>query len=498
MVNIFVDRQIQFLLKKLIGILNPDESVFLVGGFVRDLYLNRKNYDVDLAVQGNVRKIARRFADAIGAPFFMLNESFDTARIVWSVSSSAKMNIDLVGLRGNSIEADLRKRDFTMNALAINVRQLNEIIDPIQGRQDIRSKLIRSCSETTFKDDPLRVLRAIRQSVLFGYQIEDQTLSDLKKAIGTMRSVSHERLRDELFKLFDVDNPATALNALNHLGIISQVFFEIKDLLAYQVATVPRESVWAHTLQVIQNLRLLFKVLVGAYQDEGAGELQSGKAVLQLGRFRHTLEGYFQQNLSGDRSKKTLLYYCALLHDVGKKDAATIREDGSVSYRGHAEIAAAISEKIAVRLALSNAEIRWAGLIIKNHVDIHQAANDAGQVNPRWVYHFIKKNKDAGIGLVLFSLADCLAHQYELGFEARYEKELKISRTILDAYFGEDNRLRNPPKYLDGEQVMALTGLEPGPKLGEVLNKLAEETAIGDVGSLDDAMRFVKRIVNLI
>lgn len=493
MTEFHLNKSIQSLLETLVGILKPDETLYLVGGIVRDLFLNRNIYDIDLAVKGNVRKIARRFADKIDAPFFMLNERFDTARVVCPVDENSKIYIDLVGLRGNSIEADLKARDFTINAIAIEIKNLNHTIDPNFGLQDIRLKLIRSCSVRTFKDDPIRVLRAVRQSVLFGFRIEDQTLCQLKEAVSSIRLVSNERLRDEVFKVFDLQNPAIALVLFKHLGIIPQVFYEINEVLEFRTPTIESESVWEHTINAIKNMRLLFDVVVGDYKSDGAGELQTGKAVLKLGRFREDLGQYFQQSLSGDRSVKTLLFLSALFHDVGKQKAEKIKDDGTISLRGHNLFSLEFFINTASRLALANVEINWASLVIKNHMDIHQAAKDPGDVDPKWIYQFIKNNKDAGIGLVFFSLADCLAHQYELGFEDRYDKELNISRKILEAYFSEDDRLRNPPRYLNGTQIMTLTQLEAGPKLGKIINQLEEETAIGVINSVQDAEDFVKR-----
>jgi tRNA nucleotidyltransferase/poly(A) polymerase len=497
MTEILFNKYIQYVLKTLIHILKPDEAVYLVGGVVRDLFLIRDIYDIDFAVKGNVRKIARLFADNINAPFFMLNESFDTARVVWTIDENTKIFIDLVGLRGSSIEADLKARDFTINALAIDIKNPNQIIDPNGGLQDIQSKLIRSCSDITFKDDPLRILRAVRQSVIFGYRIENQTLTQLKNSVGAIRSVSDERLRDELFKLFEMENPVVALVLLKQLGIVPQIFHEIKDLLFYQSPTMPPESVWEHTISAIKNMSLLFNVLVGEYTADGARELQSGKAVLKLGRFRESLENYFQESISGERSVRSLLFFCAFFHDVGKRQSERKREDGSISFRGHNSFSLDLFEKTAIRLALSNLEIKWAGLVINNHMEIHQAAKDPGDVDSRWLYRFIKSNQDSGIGLVFFSLADCLAHQYELGFEDRYEKELNISRKIYDAYFGEDDRLRNPPKYLDGKEIMSLTQLDAGPKLGQLIRQLEEETAIGKLNSIQEAIAYVKDSANL-
>ena len=494
MTEILFNRYIQYVLKNLNQVLKPEESVYLVGGVVRDLFLNRDIYDIDLAVKGNVRKIARLFANNIKAPFFMLNESFDTARVVWTTENNTKIFIDLVGLRGSSIEADLKARDFTINAVAIDIKSPNHVIDPNGGLQDIQSKLIRSCSVNTFNDDPLRILRAVRQSVIFGFRFEDQTLAQLKRSIDLIRSVSDERLRDELFKLFDLENPAVPLVLLNHLGIIPQIFNEIKDLLFYQWPSIPSESVWDHTISAIKNMSLLFDVLVGEYKSGGAHELQSGKAVLKLGRFRESLEDYFQESISAERSVKSLLFFCAFLHDVGKQQSERKREDGSISFRGHNVFSLALFENTAERLALSNLEIKWGGLVCKTDMEIHQAAKDPGDVESRWVYRCIKTNQDAGIGLVFFSLADCLAHQYELDFEARYEKELNISRKIYDAYFGEDDRLRNPSKYLDGREIMSLTQLEAGPKLGQLIRQLEEETAIGNLNSTQEAVAYVKDV----
>src|SRR5271169_3006684 len=148
----------------------PDVELYLVGGAVRDLLLDRVSYDLDFAVAEDAIHIARRAANALHADFYVLDESFDTARVILPVENGLRDILDFAAFRGSDLESDLRGRDFTINAIAFDLRN-QTILDPLGGASDLRAKLIRACSELSLQDDPIRILRAVRQAAAFDFRI---------------------------------------------------------------------------------------------------------------------------------------------------------------------------------------------------------------------------------------------------------------------------------------------------------------------------------------
>ena len=141
----------------------PAETpVYLVGGAVRDAILQREVKDLDFALSGDVLGTARRLANAIHAAYYPLDESRDTARLILPMPDGGRLVLDFAALRGPDLESDLRLRDFTMNAMALPLHALDQLVDPLGGLEDLRRGVLRACSDSAMQDDPLRVLRGIR------------------------------------------------------------------------------------------------------------------------------------------------------------------------------------------------------------------------------------------------------------------------------------------------------------------------------------------------
>ena len=162
----------------------PDVEIYLVGGAVRDMLLNRVSHDLDFAIPKDAIQSARRAAHALHADFYVLDESFDTARVILSADNGTRDILDFAAFRGSDLEADLRGRDFTINAIVYDLRN-ETILDPLGGASDLRSKLIRACSESSLKDDPIRILRAVRQAAALDFKIEAETRKAMKQAAST-------------------------------------------------------------------------------------------------------------------------------------------------------------------------------------------------------------------------------------------------------------------------------------------------------------------------
>src|SRR5215208_3852679 len=245
----------------------PNQEIYLVGGAVRDMLLNRVSHDLDFAVPSNGIALARRVANAINADFMVLDAERDTGRVIVTDEGGSRTYLDFATYRGipisnsaNSIEEDLHARDFTINAVAFNLRT-QTILDPLNGASDIRAKIIRACSPTSLEDDPVRILRAIRQAAALGFKIELGTRKTMKQAAPLLPNISPERLRDELFKILEGRKPDASMRALEMLGIFPHLLPELSTMKGVKQSAPHIDDVWEHTLSVLRYLEDILSAL---------------------------------------------------------------------------------------------------------------------------------------------------------------------------------------------------------------------------------------------
>jgi tRNA nucleotidyltransferase/poly(A) polymerase len=181
--------------------LPPGSTAYLVGGAVRDMLLNRRTHDLDFVLPGKGIETARRVANALRGAFYVLDEERDTGRVVLFEPDGERQMLDFSVLRGPDLESDLRGRDFTLNAIALDVHSTQALIDPLRGAADLQAKQLRACAPSSFQDDPIRILRGVRLATAFGFRLLPETIHSMKQAVPGLERISPERLRDELFKL---------------------------------------------------------------------------------------------------------------------------------------------------------------------------------------------------------------------------------------------------------------------------------------------------------
>ncbi len=228
-------------------------EVYLVGGAVRDWLLGRPLYDVDLVVPRGALALARTLANHLGAAFYPLDAERGFGRVVWE-SPRGRVFIDLAPYRGASLEEDLRARDFTINAMAVPLYGELRLIDPTGGLRDLREKVLRACSERSFEDDPLRVLRAVRLSALLGFRIEPRTAKLMRRAAPLLPTVSAERTTAELFRILNLPRPTAPLKALAELGALAHVLPELDAARGVPHLPTPNEDLWLHSLHTAERL----------------------------------------------------------------------------------------------------------------------------------------------------------------------------------------------------------------------------------------------------
>jgi tRNA nucleotidyltransferase/poly(A) polymerase len=475
--------------------LPSDQEIYLVGGAVRDAILGRTSHDLDFAVPADGIKLARRVANNLKGAFYPLDNERDTGRVILTDKAGAHTILDFATYRGADIESDLRDRDFTINAIAYNL-ETDTVFDPLKGATDVRAKIIRACTPESLTDDSVRVLRGIRLAAGLGFQIDKETRQKMKQATGELRSVSPERLRDELFRILEGPQPGTAFRALEMLGTLPHILPELPALKGVEQPTPHVYEVWAHTLSTLSHLEDILAALAPGYDLESTGDLFTGLLVLRLGRYREQLTAHFASSLSTDRSVRALLFFAALYHDVAKPACKTIDENGRIHFFGHDEQGEEMAVARANVLHLSNDEIQRLRLIIRHHMRVHfhshRLETEHKTPSRRAIYRLFRDAGEAGVDLVLLALADTRATRGHTLTQETWTATLDVCRIFLENYWEKPEESVSPPRLLDGNEIMSEFGLKPGPRVGAALEAIHEAQATGKVGTRAEALSFAQ------
>jgi tRNA nucleotidyltransferase/poly(A) polymerase len=475
--------------------LPSNQEIYLVGGAVRDAILGRASHDLDFAVSANGIKLARRVANKLKGAFYPLDNERDTGRVVLIHEDGTRTVMDFATYRGANIEADLRDRDFTINAIAYNLGT-ETIFDPLNGANDVRAKHIRACTPESIKNDPVRVLRAVRLAAGLGFQIDADTRHKLKQAAEGLRGVSPERLRDELFRILEGPQTGTAVRALEMLSVLPHILPELPALKGVEQPSPHVYDVWSHTLSVMNHLEGILAALATGYDPESTGDLFTGLLVLRLGRYREQFAKHFAEQLNTDRSIRGLLFFTALYHDVAKPACKTVGDDGRIRFYGHDEQGEEIVAARGNALHLSNDEIQRLRLIIRHHMRVHFHSNrmesEGKTPSRKAIYRFFRDAREAGVDLALLALADTRATRGHTLTQETWAATLDICRIFLENYWEKPSEIVSPPRLLDGNEVMTEFDLKPGPRVGEILEIIREAQATGKIGTREEALDYAR------
>ena len=478
-------------------VVKDKSKVYLVGGAVRDALLQKSSKDLDFALAGDALKLARKVANKLGGAYYRLDDEHQAGRVILNQGDGESYVLDFAKFRGKDIEADLRGRDFTINALAVNLGNTEELIDPTGGVADLHTHTLRACSSKSFEDDPLRILRAIRFASALKMKIETDTRSLMKVSIKEFGRVSPERVRDELFKILATRGAATSIRALDMMGALPQVLPELVEMKGVEQSPPHIYEVWEHTLQTLQYLEKLYTVLSEEHDEEKVSDLHFGSVVIKLGRYREQIREHLSQKLNRDRSLLPLVFMAALFHDVGKPHTKSIDEDRRIRFFDHENIGAEITENRAEALGLSSKEVDYLTTIVRNHMRPHHLVYAEKAPTRRAVYRFFRNCGPAGVDACLLSLADVMATYSATLTQERLEKQLDVIRTLLEAYWEHFDKRVSPPKLIGGEELIKEFGLEPGPKIGEVLEAIREGQVEGEVETRGDALKLAEEWLKL-
>jgi putative nucleotidyltransferase with HDIG domain len=473
----------------------PDPArVWLVGGSVRDALMRRPIHDLDFAVDGDGVNLAREVAGLLGGAFYPLDEERRTGRVVL-VEDGARFYLDFAALRGGDLNSDLAARDFTVNAMAVSLTPPEQLIDPMGGQADLKAKTLRMCHPTSFTDDPVRTLRAVRLAAQLDFRLERGTREAARTASPLLRNVSAERMRDEFMRLLGGPRPAASLRALEALDVLAPVVPEVAALKGVTQSPPHIHDVWEHTLLVVDKLEALLSVLGRTHDVDAASEFALGYAAARVGRYRQQLSDHLEQELSVGRSTRSVLFLSALLHDIAKPLTRTVEDSGRIRFFNHEERGAKMARQRATALRLSGEEVERVALTVAAHMrPVWLSQGEA--VTRRAIYRFFRATSESGVDVCLLTLADLLGTRgIELGQE-EWAARVDTVVALLDGYFSQPEAIVRPAPLLSGEEVMAELGIRQGPRVGEILEAVREAQAAGEVTTREEALALGRKMMN--
>jgi tRNA nucleotidyltransferase/poly(A) polymerase len=443
--------------------------IYLVGGTVRDLVLGRDTHDLDFAVQGSGLELARYIADRLGGYFVPLDRERRTGRVLLAHADppdlapgtprpgSKPQHLDIASLRGDNLRADLEGRDFTLNAIAIAHKENGwRLNDPLNGHQDLQQGILRAASPASFDSDPVRTLRAVRMQFQFDCTLEPQTRDRLRSAVPLLKHVSAERVRDEWFKILQLENAATALKEMTLLGLLHEVapwFDRVQDLTLALAMVREVERLWAALNEPVNQQSTGAVRLVGDRLCDVAPHL----------RRRYTAM------ICDERSYLVLLKSAALLH--GTRASRT---------------------ELSAQWKLSKREVELLYQAIHHHPEVGALIEQIG-LTRRAIYRFFAQTGEPGIDAAMVFMAHTLAHGAPGHGGESWKDQTEGVAQLLNVWFEHHDTQIAPTPLLSGQDIMHVLAQPAGPQIGELLRALIEEQAAGKVCTRQQALDYIKQ-----
>jgi len=468
-------------------------NFYLVGGAVRDALLGKEAHDLDFSSPSDPTPIAKEIANGFKGAFFSLDDERSTVRVLYTPPLGERYSIDFTRFRGEDLEADLRGRDFTINAIAIDTREPQILLDPLGGYADLRAGLLRGCAPTSFSDDPLRILRGIRLAASLDFHILPETRQAMLGASPGLERVSAERKRDELFRILDGPRPAQAIQALDWLEALPYLLPELNYLKGVTQSPPHTLDVWHHTLTVLGFLHDLLAAIAGVPDSSGQKNPWILQSVEKLEKYRQELVAHFAERLNPNRSLAGVLALATLYHDIAKP--ATREEDanGRIQNLGHEKLGAEAAAMRAQALQLSNIECERLRKIVRHHMHVHSLIQTGSIPTRRAAHRFFRNTGDAGIDIIILTLADVLGTYGATLTWPVWNAYLETGLELMKMWWEEPRELILPKGILNGHDLQKDLKMAPGPWMSLLLDALREAEAVGTIHNREEALEFSRR-----
>lgn len=435
-------------------------EVYAVGGYVRDIVLNRERNDLDILVIGSGTEFAKKVADVLSIKNVSYYKNFGTAHFNFE-----GMNIEFVGARKESYDRNTRKpivengsftddisrRDFTINTLAISLSKNNfgKLIDTYSGLDDLQNQLIKTPLDPvkTFDDDPLRLMRAFRFASQLSFNIDEGIMTAANQMRERLSIVSQERITDEFLKILASPKPSVGLQLLFDSAVLEIVFPEIFIMAGVdQRKEYHHKDVFLHTLQVVDNI--------------------------------------------SKETENVWLRFAALVHDIAKPPTKKFVEGIGWTFHGHEDLGARMMKKIFHRMKLPLHQLEYVQKLIRLHLRPIALANE--EVTDSAIRRFVVNAGEDLEDLITLCRAD-ITSKNPIKVEKYLGNYERVMQKVRDVK--ERDKLREFQSPVRGEEIMQICNLKPSRKVGEIKTAIEEAILDGKIGNnYEEAYKYLMEI----
>ena len=435
-------------------------SVFIVGGFVRDIILKRQKNEIDFLVLGDGPEFAERYSDRLGISKISIFKNFGTAHFRYH-----DVDLEFVGARKESykrgsrkpevtqgsFDDDINRRDFTINTLAISLNpdKFGELIDTFNGYRDIENKIIRTPVDPliTFDDDPLRIMRAYRFASQLNFNVDDAVNIAAEKLKDRLKIVSQERITDEFLKILSSPKPSVGLKLLFDSKVMSVIFPEVTNLYGVdQRKDFHHKDVFLHTCKVVDNISLA--------------------------------------------TNNVWLRFAALVHDIAKPQTKKFVEGTGWTFHGHEEIGARMMRGIFKRLKLPLNKLDYVQKLVRLHLRPIALAKE--EVTDSAIRRLIVSAGNDLEDLITLCRADITSKnpQKVAKYLGNYEK---VMAKVWEVE--EKDKLRAFQSPVRGDEIMKICNIQPSKKVGEIKTAIEDAILEGKIGNnYEEAREYLLKI----
>ena len=464
-----------------------DVEAYLVGGAIRDALMGCEAEDIDVAVNADAHSVAAEIAEALGGDCARLHDDWKVARVAIPEEGGIRF-IDIATFE-SGIERDLRRRDFTINAMAVPMSAArddvgSELLDPFEGMRDLEDGVVRMVSSDALEDDPVRLMRGARMAAQFEFALAPETASAVMERSSLISGVSQERVRDELMRLLGSSNARYGVRLLDGLGLLCKV---VPELSQAKGVAQPKEHYW----DVFDHLVEAVGWVDAMFDDAECEEYPLG-AVPRFDGMRE----YFEGAVSDGFDRLAFLKLAALLHDVAKPATKTVEASGRIRFLGHHTEGADVAREILTRLRFGRRGVEHIAGMVRQHLRPRQMAQKGDMPTRRALYRYYRDVGDVALDTLYLNTADYLAARGPMLEREDWAAHCGLVRYILEEerseMGGRGDSLKSLPKLVDGYDIIDGFALAPSPKIGELLEEVREAQASGEVSTREQALELVR------